>query len=161
MAVERPDQVWCADVTYIPMRRVFLYLVAIIDWFSRKVLGWRLSTTRDADFCVAALDEAIACHGKPNILNTDQGSQFTSFALTTTLKDTGIRISGTDAALDGQHLHRAAVTQPQIRMRLPQAFETGSEARSGIGSWIDYCNRDARTRPSAAGRPTRSMLWRK
>nr|CAD6423834.1 IS3 family transposase [Rhizobium sp. Q54] len=128
MAVERPDQVWCADVTYIPMRRGFLYLVAIIDWFSRKVLGWRLSTTRDADFCVASLDEAIACHGKPNILNTDQGSQFTSFALTTTLKDTGISISGMDAALDGQHLHRAAVTQPQIRMRLPQRLREGKRS---------------------------------
>lgn len=71
LAIERPDQVWCADVTYIPMRRGFLYLVAIMDWFSRKVLAWRLSNTMDADFCVAALEEAIARHGKPDIFNTD------------------------------------------------------------------------------------------
>lgn len=93
LAIERPDQVWCADVTYIPMRRGFLYLVAIMDWFSRKVLAWRLSNTMDADFCVAALEEAIARHGRPDIFNTDQGSQFTSFTFTATLKDAGIRIS--------------------------------------------------------------------
>src|SRR4051794_21821887 len=93
LAVERPDQVWCADVTYIPMRRGFLYLVAIMDWFSRKVLAWRLSNTLDAEFCVAALEDAIARHGRPDIFNTDQGSQFTSFCFTKTLKDAGIRIS--------------------------------------------------------------------
>lgn len=71
LTIERPDQVWCADVTYIPMRRGFLYLVAIMDWFSRKVLAWRLSNTMDADFCVAALEEAIARHGRPDIFNTD------------------------------------------------------------------------------------------
>jgi putative transposase len=80
-------------VTYIPMRRGFLYLVAIMDWFSRKVLAWRLSNTMDVDFCVAALEEAIARHGRPDIFNTDQGSQFTSFAFPTILKETGIRIS--------------------------------------------------------------------
>jgi putative transposase len=121
LSIERPDQVWCADVTYIPMRRGFLYLVAIMDWFSRKVLAWRLSNTMDTDFCVAALEEAIARHGRPDIFNTDQGSQFTSFAFTTTLKDAGIRISMDGARpLDGQRLHRAAMAQPQIRMRLPQ-----------------------------------------
>jgi putative transposase len=71
LAIERPDQIWCADVTYIPMRRGFLHLVAIMDWFSRKVLAWRLSNTVDVDFCVAALEEAIAQHGKPDIFNTD------------------------------------------------------------------------------------------
>ena len=75
LAIERPNQVWCADVTYIPMRRGFLYLVAIMDWASRKVLAWRLSNTMEADFCVAALEEAIALYGKPDIFNTDQGSQ--------------------------------------------------------------------------------------
>ena len=75
LAIERPNQVWCADVTYIPMRRGFLYLVAIMDWASRKVLAWRLSNTMEADFCVAALDEAIAHYGRPDIFNTDQGSQ--------------------------------------------------------------------------------------
>src|SRR5260221_11638086 len=93
LAIERPNQVWCADVTYIPMRRGFLYLVAIMDWFSRKVLAWRLSNTMEADFCLAALEEAIARYGRPEIFNTDQGSQFTSFAFTTMLRDAGIRIS--------------------------------------------------------------------
>ena len=86
LTIDRPNQVWCADVTYIPMRRGFLYLVAIMDWFSRKVLAWRLSNTMDADFCVTALEEAIARFGRPEIFNTDQGSQFTSFAFTNTLK---------------------------------------------------------------------------
>ena len=93
LAIERPTQVWCADVTYIPTRRGFLHLVAVMDWFSRKVLAWRLSNTMDADFCFAALEEAIARYGRPDIFNTDQGSQFTSFAFTTTLKDARIRIS--------------------------------------------------------------------
>jgi putative transposase len=93
LAIDRPNQVWCADITYIQMRRGFLYLVAIMDWASRKVLAWRLSNTMDTEFCVAALEEAIARHGRPDIFNTDQGSQFTSFAFTATLKDAGIRIS--------------------------------------------------------------------
>jgi transposase InsO family protein len=93
LTVDRPNQVWCADVTYIPMRRGFLYLVAIMDWFSRKVLAWRLSNTMDADLCVAALEEAIARFGRPEIFNTDQGSQFTSFAFTNTLEGADIRIS--------------------------------------------------------------------
>ncbi len=82
-------QVWCADVTYIPMRRGFLYLVAIMDWASRKVWAWRLSNTMDADFCVAALEEAIGRYGRPSIFNTDQGSQFTSFAFTEVLRQAG------------------------------------------------------------------------
>src|SRR5271166_4791597 len=107
LTVGRPNQVWCADVTYIPMRRGFLYLVAIMDWFSRKVLAWRLSNTMDADFCVTALEEAIARFGRPEIFNTDQGSQFTSFAFTNTLKGADIP---------------AAVAIAQIRMRLPQCL---------------------------------------
>src|SRR5664279_2557136 len=87
MTIDQPNHVWCADVTYIPMRRGFLYLVAIMDWASRKVLAWRLSNTMDAEFCVAALEDAITRFGKPDIFNTDQGSQFTSFAFTNTLKD--------------------------------------------------------------------------
>ena len=93
LVIDQPNHVWCADVTYIPMRRGFLYLVAIMDWASRKVLAWRLSNTMDADFCVAALEDAISQYGKPQIFNTDQGSQFTSFAFTNTLKQTGIKIS--------------------------------------------------------------------
>nr|WP_248306178.1 IS3 family transposase [Devosia oryzisoli] len=141
LAIERPDQVWCADVTYIPMRRGFLYLVAIMDWFSRRVLAWRLSNTMDVDFCVAALEEAIARHGKPDIFNTDQGSQFTSFAFTATLKDAGIRISmdGRGRWMDNVFIERLWRSLKYECVFL-NAFETGSEARLGIGSWIDYYN---------------------
>ena len=121
LAIERPNQVWCADVTYIPMRRGFLYLVAVMDWASRKVLAWRLSNTMEADFCVAALEEAIARYGSPDIFNTDQGSQFTSFALHHHAQ--GRRhphLDGRPRPLDGQRLHRAAVAIAQIRVRLPQ-----------------------------------------
>ncbi|QPC93088.1 IS3 family transposase (plasmid) [Mesorhizobium sp. INR15] len=142
LAIERPDQVWCADVTYIPMRRGFLYLVAVMDWFSRKVLAWRLSNTMDADFCVAALEEAIARYGRPDMFNTDQGSQFTSFAFTSTLKDAGIRISmdGRGRWMDNVFIERLWRSLKYECVFL-SAFETGSEARKGIGSWIDYYNR--------------------
>jgi len=141
LAIERPDQVWCADVTYIPMRRGFLYLVAIMDWFSRKVLAWRLSNTMDAEFCVVALEEAIARHGRPDIFNTHQGSQFTSFTFTMTLKDAGIRISmdGRGRWMDNVFIERLWRSLKYECVFL-SAFETGSEARSGIGSWIDYYN---------------------
>ena len=93
LVIDRPNQVWCADITYIPMRRGFLYLVAIMDWATRKVLAWRLSNTMDAGFCVAALEEALSLFGKPEIFNTDQGSQFTSLAFTSVLRDAEVRIS--------------------------------------------------------------------
>ena len=94
LRVERPNQVWCSDITYLPMRRGFLYLVAIMDWHTRKVvLSWRISNTLEADFCVEALNEAIHKFGPPDIMNTDQGSQFTSFAGTDRLHRTGVRIS--------------------------------------------------------------------
>ena len=142
LAIERPDQVWCADVTYIPMRRGFLYLVAIMDWFNRKVLAWRLSNTMDAEFCVVALEEAIARHGRPDIFNTDQGSQFTSFTFTMTLKDAGIRISmdGRGRWMDNVFIERLWRNLKYECIFL-NAFETGSQVRSGIGSWIDYYNR--------------------
>ena len=124
------------------MRRGFLYLVAIMDWVSRKVLAWRLSNTMEADFCVAALEEAIARYGRPDIFNTDQGSQFTSFAFTTTLKDAGIRISmdGRGRWMDNVFIERLWRSLKYECVFL-NAFETGSEARSGIGRWIDYYNR--------------------
>ncbi len=86
LRVDRPNQVWCADITYLPMRRGFLYLVAIMDWYTRKVLAWRISNTMEAEFCVEALNEAIHKFGPPEIMNTDQGSQFTSFAWTDRLR---------------------------------------------------------------------------
>lgn len=96
LRVERPNQVWCADITYIPMQKGFLYLVAIMDWLTRKVLAWRLSNTLEADFCVEALNEAIHLFGPPEIMNTDQGSQFTSFAWTDCLRRSRVPISMDD-----------------------------------------------------------------
>ena len=102
LRVERPNQVWCADITYLPMRKGFLYLVAIMDWFTRKVLAWRISNTLEADFCIEALNEAIHKFGAPEIMNTDQGSQFTSFDWTDRLKraDTRISMDGKGRCLD-------------------------------------------------------------
>jgi putative transposase len=93
VVINRPNHVWCADITYIPMRRGFLHLVAIMDWATRKVLAWRLSNTMDADFCIEALKEALSRHGRPEIFNTDQGSQFTSPRFTSVLQEGKIRIS--------------------------------------------------------------------
>lgn len=160
LAIERPDQVWCADVTYIPMRRGFLYLVAVMDWFSRKVLAWRLSNTMDADFCVAALEEAIARHGKPDIFNTDQGSQFTSFAFTTTLKDAGIRISMDGRAAGWTTSSSSgcgAASNTSASSSTPSRPAATRVVASVPGSIITII--DARIRPSAAGRPMKSMLW--
>ncbi|MEY9752292.1 transposase InsO family protein [Bradyrhizobium japonicum] len=121
MTIDRPNQVWAADITYLPIGRGFLYLVAIIDWASRAVLAWRLSNTMDVSFCVAALEEALATYGTPEIFNTDQGSQFTSVAFTGALVGAGIKISmdgrgrwmDRARSLDGQCLHRAAVAVAQ------------------------------------------------
>ncbi len=108
LRVHRPSQVWCADITYLPMRRGFLYLVAIMDWFTRKVLAWRISNTLEADFCVEALNEAIHRFGAPEIMNTDQGSQFTSFVWTDRLKRVGTRISmdGKGRCIDNVFIER-------------------------------------------------------
>ena len=141
LAIERPNHVWCADVTYIPMRRGFLYLVAIMDWASRKVLAWRLSNTMDAGFCVAALEDAIARFGKPEIFNTDQGSQFTSFAFTSVLRDAEVRISmdGRGRWMDNVFIERLWRSLKYECIYL-HAFETGSELRAGLGRWITYYN---------------------
>ena len=114
LAIERPNHVWCADITYIPVQRGFLYLVAIMDWASRYVLAWRLSNTLDASFCTDALDEALARHGKPEIVNTDQ-RQFTSFAFTGRLQAAGIRVSMDGRGRCMDNLHRASVALAQIR----------------------------------------------
>jgi putative transposase len=139
--IKEPDQVWCADVTYIPMRRGFLYLVAIMDWATRKVLSWRLSNTLTADFCVAALEEAIGKYGCPDIFNTDQGCQFTSFEFTGVLRDAGIRISmdGKGRWMDNVMIERLWRSLKYECVYL-NAFEAGSEARKGIGNWIDLYN---------------------
>lgn len=141
LTIDRSNQVWCSDITYIPMRKGFLYLVAIMDWYSRKVLSWRLSNTLDADFCVAALEEAIEKYGRPEIFNTDQGCQFTSFAFTGLLKENGICIS-----MDGRGCWRDNIMVERLWRTLKyeniylHAYESGREARSGIGSWLHTYN---------------------
>jgi putative transposase len=148
LTIDRPNQIWCADVTYIPMRRGFLYLVAIMDWFSRKVLAWRLSSAMDADFCATALEEAIARFGRPEIFNTDQGSQFTSFAFTNTLMDADIRISmdGRGRWMDNVFIERLWRSLKYECVYL-NAFETGSEARTRIARWVGHYNAE---RPPSA-----------
>ena len=141
LTIDKPNQVWCTDVTYIPMRRGFLYLVAIMDWATRKVLSWGLSNTQDADFCVATLEEALQRYGKPEIFNTDQGSQFTSYAFTSVLKDAGIKIpmDGKGRWMDNVMIERLWRSLKYECIYL-NAFETGSEARQGISRWINRYN---------------------
>ncbi len=157
LAIDRPDQVWCADITYIPMRRGFLYLVAVMDWASRMVLAWRLSNTMEADFCIEALEEALARCGRPEICNTDQGSRFTSPRFVEVLTGAGVRVSmdGRGRWLDNIFIERLWRSAKYGCVDL-HAFETGSEARAGLGRWITYDNADRpHTRPSAARpRPT-------
>ena len=133
LTTNRPNQVWCVDITYIPMQRGFLYLVAIMDWYSRKVLSWRLSNSMEADFCVEALKEAMVKYGKPDIMNSDQGSQFTGFEWTQALKDADIKISmdGKGCWIDNRMIERLWRSLKYECIYL-NAFETGSEARKGI-----------------------------
>ena len=141
LEITRPNQVWCADITYLPMRRGFLYLIAIMDWASRKVLAWRLSNTMDAEFCVAALREALARFGKPQIFNTDQGSQFTSTAFTDVLRGADVKISmdGRGRWMDNVFIERLWRSLKYECVYL-NAFETGSELRTGLSRWISYYN---------------------
>lgn len=160
MDITEPGQVWCSDVTYIPMRKGFLYLVAIMDWASRKVLSWRLSNTLDADFCVAALKEALAKYCKPAIFNTDQGSQFTSISFTQTLKDADVKISmdGRGRWMDNVMIERLWRTLKYDCVYL-NAFETGSEARKGIGKWISKYN-EKRPHSSLDDRTPHEAYWK-
>src|SRR3954452_1490048 len=141
MAITRPNQVWCADITYIPMRRGFLYLVAVMDWVTRKVLSWRVSNTMDAEFCVAALEEALARFGRPEVFNTDQGSQFPSPRFTGVLHAAGVRISmdGRGRWMDNVFIERLWRSLKYECVSL-HAFETGSELRAGLSCWIGYYN---------------------
>jgi putative transposase len=139
--IDRPNQVWCADITYIPLRRGFLYLVAVMDWASRKVLSWRLSNTMDVEFCREALEEALALHGRPEIFNPDQGSQFTSPRFTELLTEAGVQVSmdGRGRWMDNVFIERLWRSLKYECVYL-NAFETGSEARAGLACWIDYYN---------------------
>ena len=141
MVIDRPNQVWCTDLTYIPMRRGFLYLVAVMDWATRKVLSWRVSNTMDVEFCVEALQEALARFGRPEIFNSDQGSQFTSSAFTGVLQQAGVRISmdGRGRWMDNVFIERLWRSLKYECIYL-HAFETGSELRAGLSRWISYYN---------------------
>ena len=141
MTIDRSNQVWCADITFLPMRRGFMYLVAVMDWCSRRVLSWRLSNTLEADFCVAALEDAIQKHGTPDIFNSDQGSQFTSLAFTDVLKDCGIKISmdGKGAWMDNVFIERLWWSLKYECIYLNE-FEEGTALRKGLRNWIDFYN---------------------
>jgi len=141
LRVDRPNQVWCSDITYLPMRRGFLYLVAIMDWHTRKVLSWRISNTLEADFCVEALNEAIHKFGPPEIMNTDQGSQFTGSAWITTLTEAGVRISmdGRGRYLDNIFIERLWRSLKQEAIYLEEINE-GFRARRVIKGWMAFYN---------------------
>ncbi len=141
LPITRPNHVWCADITYIPVRRGFLYLVAIMDWATRKVLSWRLSNTLDASFCVEALNEAIAKYGKPEIMNTDQGSQFTGSDWITTLADAEIKISmdGRGRYLDNIFIERLWRSLKQEAVYLHE-LQDGFQAKRVIDNWIGFYN---------------------
>jgi putative transposase len=149
LPVTAPNQVWAMDITYVPMARGFVYLAAVVDWFSRRVLAWRLSISMDASFCIEAVEEALARHGKPAIFNTDQGSQFTSMAFTGVLKTAGIAISmdGRGAWRDNVFVERLwrTIKYEEVYLR---AYASVSEARASLGRYLAFYN---------AGRPHSSL----
>jgi putative transposase len=141
LAITHPNQVWAMDITYIPMAGGFVYLAAVVDWFSRRVLAWRLSITMDVSFCIDALEEALSRNEKPDIFNTDQGSQFTSEAFTERLKKEGIGVS-----MDGKGRWRDNVFVERIWKSIKyeevylHAYETVHEARTSIGKYLEFYN---------------------
>ena len=159
LAIDRPNQVWAADITYVPIGRGFLYLVAVIDWASRAVLAWRLSNTMDVSFCVSALEEALARFGKPEIFNTDQGSQFTSAAFIGMLAAADIRISmdGRGRWMDNVFIERLwrSLKYEDIYLK---GYADGREARTGISLWMAFYN--GRRPHQALGNRTPMAVWR-
>ena len=141
LSIERPNQVWATDITYIPMRRGFVYLVAIVDWYSRRILAWRLSNTLTTDFCIEALQEALLRYGVPEIFNTDQGSQFASVEFTGVLKENGIRIS-----MDGKGCWRDNVFVERLWRTIKyeevylKAYDSVSQAKASLGQFITFYN---------------------
>jgi putative transposase len=164
MEITRPNQVWAADITYIPMARGFLYLVVIMDWFSRYVLSWRLSNTLDADFCIEALEEALR-KGRPDIFNTDQGAQFTSEEFTGVLERHGVKISmdGRGSYSDNLFIERLWRTVKYEEVYL-KAYQDGREARAGIGEYFRFYDTERphqalgyRTPAEVYGNPVESL----
>ena len=141
LAIDRPNQVWAMDITYIPMARGFVYLAAVIDWFSRRVLAWRVSTGMEVEFCLEAVEEALARHGKPTIFNTDQGSQFTSAAFTGLLQGHGIAISmdGRGSWRDNVFVERLwrSVKYEEVYLK---AYDTVAQARTSLARYLDFYN---------------------
>jgi putative transposase len=158
LAVTRPNQVWAIDITYVPMAKGFVYLVAVVDWFSRRVLAWRLSITMEVGFCIEAVEEAIARYGCPEIFNSDQGSQFTSIAFTQLLKDRNIEISmdGRGAWKDNVFVERLwrSIKYEEIYLR---AYASVTEARAGIGRYLSFYN--ARRPHSSLDRQTPDQAY--
>lgn len=152
LAIDRPNRVWCADITYIPVQRGFLYLVAVMDWATRHVLAWRLSNSMDASFCVEALAEALTRYGKPEIFNTDQGSQFTSRDFTGVLGDAGVAISmdGRGRCMDNIFIERLWRSLKYEAVYLHELTD-GFKAERVIGEWIDFYNTE-RPHSALAGR---------
>ena len=143
LTINRPNQVWATDITYIPMARGFMYLVAIMDWHSRKVLSWRISNTLETAFCVQALEEALSRYGRPEIFNTDQGAQFTSNAFTKVLEDNHVAISmdGRGRCQDNIFVERLWWTLKYQYIYL-HSFDSGNSLRRGLTDWIRYYNHE-------------------
>jgi putative transposase len=143
LKISRPNQVWCSDITYIPILGSFMYLCVIMDWYSRKVLSWSLSSTMDAEFCVSCLERAIAFHGRPEIFNSDQGSQYTSEGFTRVLKEYGIKIS-----MDGKGSFRDNIFIERLWRSLKyefihiQEFASVAELRKGLTEWFEAYNQE-------------------
>jgi len=158
LTVSRINQVWAADITYIPMARGFVYLVAVIDWYSRRVLAWRLSNTLETTFCVEAVNEAVARYGRPEIFNTDQGSQFTSEDFTDVVLERGIKISmdGKGCWIDNVFVERLwrSVKYEDVYLR---AYETPTELRAGLARYFTFYN--TRRRHSALDRRTPDAVY--
>ena len=151
LVIDRPDQVWCADITYVPVSRGFFYLVAVMDWASRHVLSWRLSNTMDSAFCVEALDAALHC-GTPQIFNTDQGAQFTSIAFTDRVRASGALCSmdGRGRYLDNIFIERLWRSLKYEAVYLHELAD-GRDAERVIGSWFSFCG-ELRPHSSLGGR---------
>jgi putative transposase len=141
LAVDRPNQVWAMDITYIPMARGFVYLAAVVDWFTRRVLAWRLSITMEVDFCIDAVEEALAKYGRPEIFNTDQGSQFTSATFTGLLLENKIAISmdGRGSWRDNVFVERLwrSVKYEEVYLR---AYDSVGDARASLGRYLLFYN---------------------
>jgi len=159
LAIERPNQAWAMDITYIPMARGFVYLAAVVDWFSRRVLSWRLSITMEVDFCLEAVEEALAKHGRPDIFNTDQGSQFSSAAFTGLLVQNAIAISmdGRGAWRDNVFVERLwrSVKYEEVYLR---AYDSVSEARASLARYFIFYN-TKRPHSSLDARPLERVYY--